>query len=52
MACLRDKPEAHKIFISHPTSEQKSMIDWILLANKYEVKVERIVESINKMLGN
>ena len=50
IACLKDEPEAYKIFITYPESEQKRMIDWIILAKKDEIKVERIVELIDKLL--
>lgn len=52
MACLKDEPDAYKTFLTYSESEQKSMIDWIILAKKDEIKVERIVELINKMLRN
>ena len=50
IACLKDEPEAYKTFLTYSESEQKSMIDWIILAKKDAIKVERVVELIDKLL--
>lgn len=48
--CLKDEPKAYQQFLTLTPEEQKTQIDWILKANTDEIKVERIVSLINKLL--
>ena len=50
MLCLEDEPQALKNFLTYTESEQKAYIDWILGAKKEETKIERMAETINKVL--
>ena len=50
MLCLEDEPQALKNFLTYTESEQKAYIDWILSAKKEEIKIERMAETINKVL--
>lgn len=48
--CIKDEPDAYKVFLSYSEAEQKAYIDWILAAQIDEEKVSRIVKTINKLL--
>jgi len=50
MLCLEDEPQALKNFLTYTESEQKAYIDWILGAKKEETKIERMAETVNKVL--
>jgi hypothetical protein len=48
--CFKDEPDAYLKFNSYTENEQKDLIDWIIAAKKDEIKVERIVKTINMLL--
>ena len=48
--CLLDEPIAYKNFQNLPESEQNALIDWIYSAQRDSLKVERIVQAIDKLL--
>lgn len=50
MLCLEDEPQALKNFLTYTESEQKAYIDWILGAKKEETRIERMAETVNKVL--
>jgi hypothetical protein len=50
MLCIKDEPEALKFFKSLTDSEQKYYIDWIYSAKKEETKIERMAETVNRLL--
>jgi hypothetical protein len=49
LLCLQDEPTAHKKFNSLSPKEQKSILDWIYSVKSDETKVERIVQTIDKL---
>jgi len=49
MTCLHDEPTALQNFLKKTDSEQKAYIDWIYSAKNDELKIERIVETLNKL---
>ena len=51
LLCLQDEPVAHQTFLSYTAGEQKAFVDWIYSAKTEETKVERIVQSINKLMS-
>jgi hypothetical protein len=48
--CLKEEPKALKAFHNLSDAEQKQYLDWIYSAKKEETKIERIANSINKLL--
>ena len=52
LLCLQDEPAAYEKFLKCTDGEQKAFVDWIYSAKTDETKVERIVQSINKLLSN
>lgn len=50
LECLRDEPKAHKNFFKLNDGEQKQMVDWIYSAKKTETKIERMAETINRLV--
>ena len=52
LLCLKDEPKAHKTFLAFTEGEQRAYIDWIAAAKKEDTKVERIAETINRVLKN
>ncbi|MEJ8802615.1 YdeI/OmpD-associated family protein [Pontibacter sp. H249] len=52
LLCLQDEPAAYQKFLKCTDGEQKAFVDWIYSAKTDETKVERIVQSINKLLSN
>ena len=50
LLCLLDEPTAHEKFMHCTEGEQKAFIDWIYTAKKEEKKVERIAETIKKIM--
>jgi hypothetical protein len=48
--CIKDEPEAYKTFLTFTAKEQHAYINWVLEATKDEIKVERIVLMIKKLL--
>ncbi|MBC5774600.1 DUF1905 domain-containing protein [Pontibacter sp. KCTC 32443] len=52
LLCLQDEPAAYEKFLTCTDGEQKAFVDWIYSAKTDETKVERIVQTINKLLSN
>jgi hypothetical protein len=50
LLCLEDEPAAHKTFLSYTENEQKVYIDWIDSAKSEESKIERMAETVNRLL--
>lgn len=50
LLCLHDEPIAFKNFQNLPENEQNALIDWIYSATRDTLKVERIVQTIDKLL--
>ena len=50
MLCLKDEPKVLRFFKSLSEREQKHYIDWIYSAKKDETKVERIAQTIDRIL--
>ena len=48
--CLKEKPIAHKTFLTYTDGQQKEFIDWIYSAKTNKTKVERISETLDKLL--
>lgn len=48
--CLKDEPSAWKFFKSLSESEQKYYIEWIYSAKKEETKIDRMAETINRLM--
>lgn len=49
LLCLNDEPTALQNFNNLSQKERKAMIDWIYSAKKDDIKVERIVQTIDKL---
>lgn len=52
LLCLKDEPAAYEKFQNCTDSVQKALIDWIYSSKTDETKVERIVQTIDKLLNN
>ncbi|MFD2246752.1 YdeI/OmpD-associated family protein [Pontibacter ruber] len=52
LLCLKDEPAAYEKFLNCTDSEQKAFVDWIYSAKTDETKVERIVQTIHKLLNH
>ncbi|NEM96390.1 YdeI/OmpD-associated family protein [Pontibacter burrus] len=52
LLCLRDEPAAYEKFQNCTDGEQKAITDWIYSSKTDETKVERIVQTIDKLLNN
>jgi len=50
LLCLQDEPIAFKNFQSLPESEQNALIDWIYASKSDTLKLERIIQAIDKLL--
>lgn len=50
LLCLQDEPVAYQKFQQLSESEQKTMMDWIYAAKRDEQKVERIAQTLDKLL--
>jgi hypothetical protein len=50
LLCLNDEPVAYQKFQQLSESEQKTMIDWIYAAKRDDQKVERIAQTLDKLL--
>ncbi len=50
LLCLNDEPVAKQQFQQLSESEQKAIIDWIYAAKRDEQKVERIAQTLDKLL--
>ncbi len=51
LLCLQDEPLAHEQFLKCTQREQKDYIDWIYNAKTDDLKVQRIVQTIQKLLS-
>ncbi len=53
MLCLLEDPVAHKAFIGLSDGQQKKLIDWIYSAKTDDTKIERMAETMNRLVtGN
>lgn len=52
LLCLQDEPAAYEQFCKCTDGEKKAFVDWIYSAKTDEKKVERIVQTINKLLSS
>lgn len=52
LLCLKDEPTAYKAFLNCTDGEQKAFVEWIYSAKTDDTKVERIAQTINKLLSN
>ena len=50
LLCLEDEPAAHQTFLSYTKAEQKAFVDWIDSAKTEETKIDRLAETINRLL--
>ena len=50
LLCLQDEPQAHQFFNTLSESEQKFYIQFIYSAKKEETKINRLADSINRLL--
>ncbi|MGM9510431.1 YdeI/OmpD-associated family protein [Larkinella sp. GY13] len=50
LLCLEDEPAAHQTFLSYTKAEQKAYVDWIDSAKSEETKIDRLAETINRLL--
>ncbi|GAB3916756.1 YdeI/OmpD-associated family protein [Larkinella terrae] len=50
LLCLEDEPTAHKTFLGFTAEEQKAYISWIDSAKTEETKIERLAETVNRLL--
>ncbi|MBI2279434.1 MAG: DUF1905 domain-containing protein [Bacteroidetes bacterium] len=48
--CLKEDPIAYKTFLTYTDGQQKEFIDWIYSAKTDDTKVERIAETLNKLV--
>jgi hypothetical protein len=48
--CLKDEPAAWKFFKSLSESEQKFYIDWIYSSKKGDTKIDRMAETVNRLM--
>ena len=48
--CLKEESIAYHTFLTYTDGQQKEFIDWIYSAKTDSTKVERIAETINKLL--
>lgn len=48
--CLKEEPIAYKAFLDDTDGQQKEFIDWIYSAKTDHKKVERIAETLNKLV--
>ena len=48
--CLVEDKIAHKTFLTYTDGQQKEFIDWIYSAKTDETKVERIAQTLDKLL--
>jgi len=47
--CIKEAPVAYNTFLSYTHGQQKEFIAWVYSAKTDETKVERIVETLNKL---
>lgn len=50
LLCLEDEPAALKFFKSLSESEQKFYIQWVYSAKKEETKIDRLAETVNRLM--
>lgn len=50
LLCLEDEPAAQKVFLSFTANEQKAYVDWIGAAKSEETKIDRLAETVNRLL--
>lgn len=50
LLCLQDEPEAHTFFNSLADNEKQNYIKWIYSAKIEETKVERLTQTISRLL--
>lgn len=50
LLCLQDEPTAYEKFLKCTDRERKTIVDWVYAAKTEETKVERIVQTIQKLL--
>lgn len=50
LMCLKEEPQAYKIFMSFTESQQKGYIDWIMTAKREQTKADRIAKTIQRTL--
>lgn len=48
--CLMEDPIAHETYLTYTDGQKKEFIDWIYSAKTDETKVERIAETLNKLV--
>jgi hypothetical protein len=51
LTCLKDEPQAFEKFNSLSANEQKKLTDWIYSVRNDQLRVERIVQTIEKLLN-
>ena len=51
LICLQDEPTAYNNFQKLSISERNAMIEWIYSVKTDEIRVERIVQSLDKLLA-
>ena len=51
LLCLQNEPVAYQKFQQLSESEQQNMMDWIYSARRDEQKVERIAQTLDKLLS-
>ncbi|TDQ07488.1 YdeI/OmpD-associated family protein [Pedobacter metabolipauper] len=51
LLCLQDEPEAYQAYQSCTETERKAFLDWIGEANQDEIRVKRIVQTIDMLLN-
>jgi hypothetical protein len=50
LLCLKEEPVAHKNYLQLTENEKQQIIEWIYAVKRDDLKVERIVQSIDKLL--
>jgi hypothetical protein len=50
LLCMKDEPSAWKFFKSLSESEQKFYIQWIYSAKKLQTKIDRLAETVNRLM--
>ncbi|WP_187263453.1 YdeI/OmpD-associated family protein [Pontibacter beigongshangensis] len=50
LLCLQDEPTAFQSFLSCTEAEQQALVEWIFAAKTDDMKVARIVQTIDKLL--
>ncbi|TXK51339.1 DUF1905 domain-containing protein [Pontibacter qinzhouensis] len=50
LLCLQDEPAAYQTFVNYAQAEQQACVDWIFAAKTDDMKVARIVQTIDRLL--